>query len=403
MKETSLRPQRIAPVPKPSVRRTLSFRSLLALVSLALAAGALVRPAAAQTDAEKREQYIRAVVRGEGYMPWQAKDLSREEIEFRKQAEERKTRLLAERGPLQRPALLDAVVRDRLLRNLKSASWARDLAQAARQSADYLVAQPASYVAAMIGELTPWYEYGMTCPNCVGTKSQEGIGHGLLHWDYHDPDKLTCSFCGHVYPSARYAETQRLVCPRTGQTFTFYLNPKEQADPENRTGELAYHWVGHPMHMSFSGTVRWYKANFMIRGASDLALTWLVTGDARYARRAQEILVRLAVCYRNWLYHDYWNTVADAEPLYAAAHDTDLELVWKRHLATGVFEDDSLHRAAMEQTFWGGGPAPPEHGQHGEPLRPFSGFRLGGGRPGLPRPGALERGRTGEGRARPPP
>ncbi len=175
--------------------------------------------------------------------------------------------------------MLDAGARERALRNIKSAAWARDLVQAARQTADYLVAQPLTYAASMISELTPWYEYGMTCPNCVGVKSQEGVGHGLLHWDFRDPDKLTCTFCGHVYPSAQYPETQNLVCPRTGQTFTFYLNPKEQADPENRTGELAYHWVGHPMHMSFSGTIRWYKASFMIKGVSDLALTGFLTGD----------------------------------------------------------------------------------------------------------------------------
>lgn len=310
---------------------------------------------ARQTEDEKREQYVRSVVRGAGYMPWQEKGLSQAEVGFRKQAEERKTRLLAGRGEIRRPVMLDAGARDRALRNIQAAAWARDLVQAARETADYIVSQPQTYVASMISELTPWYEYGMTCPNCVGVKSQEGIGHGLLRWDYRNPDKLTCVFCGHVYPSAKYPETQNLVCPRTGQTFTFFLNPREQADLENRTGELAYHWVGHAIHMSFSGTIRWHKANFMIKAASDLALTWFVTGDVRYARRAQEILLRLAVCYRNWLYHDYWNTIADAEPLYAAAHDRDLELVWKRHLASAAFEGDTLHKAAMKQTFWGGG------------------------------------------------
>ena len=355
MRHASLRypesPSRHQPAGRP---HGLGQATLAALLLLAVA-GVLAPRAAAQTEAEKREQYIRAVVRGEGYMPWQERGLSAEEIEFRKRAEERKTRLLAGRGALSRPVMLDPGARERALRNIKTADWARDLAAAARETADYLAAQPATYAASMIGELTPWYEYGMTCPNCVGVKSQEGVGHGLLHWDYRDPDKLTCTFCGHVYPSAKYPETQKLVCPRTGQTFTFYLNPKEQADPDNRTGELAYHWVGHPMHMSFSGTIRWYKVNFMLQGASDLALTGFLTGDVRYARRAQEILLRLAACYRHWLYHDYWNTIADAEPLYAAAHDMDLELVWKKHLATAVFEGDSLTKAAMKQTFWGGG------------------------------------------------
>lgn len=324
-------------------------------LSVALIAGMLPAATDRQADSQKREQYIEAVVRGAGYMAWQERGVSRKEADFRNEIEQRKTRLLSGRGLIRRPVMLDAGARERALRNMRNADWARDLAGAARETADYLIAQPDIHVERMISELTPWYEYGMTCPNCVGVKSQEGVGHGLLRWDYRDPEKLTCGFCGHVYPSTEYPETQRLVCPRSGQTFTFFLNPGEQAHPENRTGELAYHWVGHPMHMSFSGTIRQNKVTFMIKGACDLALTWFITGDARYARRAQQILLRLARCYRNWLYHDYWNTVADADPLYAAAHDTELELVWKRHLATSVFEGDTLRKASMKQTFWGGG------------------------------------------------
>ena len=333
------------------IGRAFSVRAL----SIALLAGLLPFGIAAQTDSQKREQYIEAVVRGNGYMPWQESGLSRKELDFRSLVEQRKTRLLAARGPIRRPVMLDADARERLLRNLESADWARDLVRTARERADYLVKQPEGYAVSMIDELTPWYDYGMTCPNCVGRKSQEGIGHGLLNWDFRDPDKLACAFCGQVYPSPKYPETQQLVCPRTGQTLTFFLNPEEQAHPENRTGELAYHWVGRPMHMSFSGTIRQYKATFMIAGASDLALTWFVTRDSRYARRAQQILLRLARCYRGWLYHDYWNTIADTDPLYAAAHDNDLELTWKRHLSTGAFAGDNLHKASMKRDFWGAG------------------------------------------------
>jgi len=324
-------------------------------LAIILSAGMFLTGAIPQSDDQLREQYIEAVVRGKGYMPWQEPGLSRKEIDFRNLIEQRKTQLLAARGPIRRPVMLDADARKRVLRNLESADWARDLVRSAREKADYLVAQPDGYVASMIGELTPWYDYGMTCPNCVGHKSQEGIGHGLLNWDFHSPDTLTCNFCGQAYPSPRYPETQKLVCPRTGQTLTFFLNPEEQAHPENRTGELAYHWVGHPMHMSFTGTIRQYKATFMISGASDLALTWFITNDPRYARRAQQILLRLAHCYRGWLYHDYWNTVADTDPLYAAAHDDDLELAWKRHLSTEAFAGDNLHKASMKRDFWGAG------------------------------------------------
>ena len=39
-----------------------------------------------------------------------------------------------------------------------------------------------------------------------------------------------------------------------------------------------------------------------------------LTGEARYAGKAVRILNRLAACYRNWLYHDYWDAVADCDP-----------------------------------------------------------------------------------------
>ncbi len=328
---------------------------VLALAALLAAARGHAAPAGAMTDAEKKEQYVQAVVRGAGYLPWQARGLSREELEFRRRMEERKTQLLAGRRPLKHPVMVDAQARRRALRNIEAAGWARQMAAAARRRADYIVAQPDGYVEAMIGKQTPWYDYGMTCPNCVGRKSQEGTGHGLLKWDYKNPDTLTCTVCGAIYPSAKYPETQKLLCPRTGQSFSFFLNPKEQAHPDDRSGDLAYKWVGHPMHMSFSGTIGKSKIDFMIGSLDDLALTYFITQDPRYARRAQQIMTRLAVCYRGWLYHDYWNTVADADPLYAAWHDADMPLEWKRHLCTSAFKRDSLGKAAMLRDFWGGG------------------------------------------------
>ncbi len=307
----------------------------------------------AQTDAENKAQYVDAVVHGKGYLPWMERGLSEKETAFRKEMEDRKTRLLAERAPVHHPVMLDAQARERALRNVKEAAWARGIVDSARKQADFILGKPDSYIDDMIGETTPWYDYCMTCPNCVGVKSQEGNGH-MMEWSSKDPDKLTCRQCGQVFPSPKYPQTQKLVCPRMGQTFTFYMNPAERAHPEDRTGKYAYKWLGHPMHMNFSGVIAQHKTGFMMSSASDLALTYVVTGDPRYARKAQRILLRLATCYRGWLYHDYLNTVIDTDPLYAAWHDTQLELEWKRNPASDNFKNDRLHHASVFN-FWGAG------------------------------------------------
>ncbi|MEN6626171.1 MAG: hypothetical protein ABFD69_08110 [Candidatus Sumerlaeia bacterium] len=336
----------------------MRFISRVPVMALVLAAVCLMPRAAAGasalTDAEKKAQYVDAVVHGKGYLPWMERGLSEKEIAFRKEMEERKTRLLAERAPIRHPVMIDARALETARKNVAEAQWARDIVKSARERADYILGKPDGYVDDMIGELTPWYDYGMTCPNCVGVKSQEGVGHGLMQWSYKDPDKLTCRLCGQVYPSAKYAETQKLVCPRTGQTFMFYLNEAEKAHPGDRTGKYSFKWFTYPFHMSFSGNIAKSKTTFMISSLNDLALTYSITGDPRYARKAQQILLRLAKCYRGWLYHDYRNTVIDADPLYAAWHDKELELEWKRNLATDAYKRDGLHNAFVFN-FWGAG------------------------------------------------
>src|SRR4030067_2409178 len=77
MRRTSLRPSRSS-----SARHSIGGRPsrnsvLTATLFLIAIAGALPPRVAGPTDAEKRDQYIRAVVRGEGYMPWQEQGLSR--------------------------------------------------------------------------------------------------------------------------------------------------------------------------------------------------------------------------------------------------------------------------------------------------------------------------------------
>lgn len=310
---------------------------------------------AAEPAATPKSKYIKAVTRGAGLMPGQSAGASAQERAFREQIEQRKSDLLEARVPLKHPVMMTPEAMERARRNIASADWAKMWADRNREIADYVAGQPADYVERMIPELTPTNTYGFTCPHCVGKKSQEGTGSSLMGWDYRKPDVCTCRRCGQVYPSDAYPEDAKLVCPRSGQTFTFYLNERERAEPDNRTGELAYHWVGRPIHVSFSGNIRAAKIDFMTGAAKALALQYAFSGEPRYALRAREILVRFAQCYRNWLYHDYWDAFADCDPMYAAWHDRQLALEWKRHLCEQAFAKDSEASAAMLQSYWGAG------------------------------------------------
>ncbi|MCC6490784.1 MAG: heparinase II/III family protein [Candidatus Hydrogenedentes bacterium] len=307
------------------------------------------------SDAEKKAAYVEAVTRGEGFMPWQTPGPSEEETAFRRAMEERKDAMLAGRTPLAHPVLVLPGARDTALQlidaNPRTAAWFN----AIKAQADALIAQGPGFVERMIPELTPTNTYGTTCPQCVGVKSQEGEGHGLIAWTWTEPESLVCTKCGQRYPDPQYPETATLIAPRMGQSFTFYLNDAERAQPEDRSGKLAYHWVGYPIHVSFTGLIRENKVQFMQAALEDIALSYWLTQDPRYGELGVAVLVRFAKCYRNWLYHDYWDTYADCDPLYAAWHDKQLPLEWKRHLCAQVFDKDSLTAARMEQSYWGAG------------------------------------------------
>ncbi|MBN2308533.1 MAG: heparinase II/III family protein [Candidatus Hydrogenedentes bacterium] len=302
-----------------------------------------------------KEAYVHAVTRGAGLLPWQDPGVSEAEQAFREEIERRKDALLAGRTGVEHPTLLDSEALARARRNIASAGWARAWFAGHKQQADFLAGRPDAYIDAMIPELSPGNTYGATCPNCVGDKSQEAAGASEFAWDSEHPDTIRCRRCGQVYPDERFPETGRIECPRSEQTFTCYLNEAERAHPEDRTGRLAYHWVGHPLHVSFSAMIRARKISFMASGVESLAYAYALTGDGRYAETGVRILIRFAECYRHWLYCDYWDTVADCDALYAAWHDRALPIEWKRHLSEQAFEGDELDRARMLQGYWGAG------------------------------------------------
>lgn len=330
------------------------------MISVLLYSALILIPAAAAndtspTDEERKSQYVSGVTQGEGLMPWQKPGVSKAETDFREWIEATKEKTLAARVPVTHPVMLTSEDLKRAQRNIEVNDWASAWFKGKRSLAERIAAQPEEYVREMISELTPTHEYGFTCPNCVGRKSQEALGSSLVKWTADRPDEIICARCGQVYPDADYPETAKLVCPRTNQSFTYYRNDAERENPKDRTGKLAYHWVGHPIHVSFSGVIRGRKVRYMIRGLDALATTYALKGETRYAERAVAILERLAHVYRNWLYHDYWDTIADCDPMYAAWHDRELPLEWKRHLCAEVFAKDTLTRARMMQSYWGGG------------------------------------------------
>ncbi len=292
-----------------------------------------------------REAIIRFIAYGGGLLPGQSGELSRREIEFRQQVEQRKTRMLSHRDHVAHPVLISPEQIERARRNVQATQQGQQLFQEHKDLADYVIAQDEAWIDQMVPKLTPWHNYGFTCPNCVGDLSQEAAGNRIVHWDYRRPDQIACKKCGQIYPSAEYPETAILKAPRMGQTLTFYLNEEERAHLEDRSGKYAYQWSGHPIHVSFTGEIRSRKARFMLSTCHSLAAVYRLTDDPAYAKAAVKILLAYASAYRQWLYHDYWDTVADCDPLFAAWHDghfqRGMKLPWKRQLTTSSYPSEA--------------------------------------------------------------
>lgn len=280
--------------------------------------------------------------------------VAEDEAVFRARIEARKERLLSaasDRGRVMTTPEQTALARS----NVKSTEWGRKWFAGEKALADYLVSRPETYIDAMVPELTPTSPYGFTCPNCVGRKSQEGVGSSLYEWDYRHPDTIKCRACGQTYPDARFPEEGRIDCPRMGQTLTYYITEAERQHPDDHGGQYAWHWVGMPIRVSFQGIIRHSKAQFAVSSLETLARVYDITGDKRYARVGIRLMTRLARCYRSWLYHDYWATFADCDPLYAAWHDSDLPRDWKRNPSEDAYKKDTAEKASMLQSYWGAG------------------------------------------------
>jgi len=201
--------------------------------------------------------------------------------------------------------------------NIARYPWAQAIVKGWERSVRLVMQEDRQFIDEMISELTPWPTYGQNCPVCVGEKSSMGEC-GIYRWNVSEPDKLVCKYCGTVYPNPKYPETGKLVCPKMGQTFTYYETEAEREHPDDKSGKYAFRWVGWPVHTSWSGVIRTYKAGYVVDKILPLAKLYAVTGEVKYAERAAWIMDRLAQVYPNYLFHSYNGTYADCPPAEAA-------------------------------------------------------------------------------------
>lgn len=277
---------------------------------------------------------------------------SRSERECRQRLEAQKGRLYRSSLTVAHPCLR---IKDENLEiargNIKRHDWAKRFYENMVALADHYADRTVAWIETMVPEPTPLHIYGTFCPVCEGDNTWSMI------WDHRDPEKLTCCHCGVVMTDQKFPEEGRLELPRSGQTLTYYLRRGEKGDPQFSTGRNAFVWAGRKVHTSFLGAIRQKKTHHMPGVARALAILHRMTGQDRYARTAAVILKRFAQVYPHYLFHDYWNTFMDCDPLYACelmARDEDV----------GKYEvnacPDQNARSGMKsgkliQTFWGCG------------------------------------------------
>ena len=242
-------------------------------------------------------------------------------------------------------------------RNIEKYRWAQQIVTGWRRRVSHLMAQDRPFIHEMISDLTPWSTYGQNCPACVNKKSSMGECN-LYRWSIDEPDKLACKYCGTVYPNADYPETGTLVCPKMGQSFTYYETEAERAHPEDKSGTHAFRWVRWPVHTSWTGIIRINKAGYVINQALPLAKLYAVTGEVDYAERAAWILDRFAQVYPNYLFHSYNGTYADCPPS-EAARELGRNPRAGRFAKETIVNAFGLHQqkdhAQLNVGFWGAG------------------------------------------------
>lgn len=209
-------------------------------------------------------------------------------------------------------AAIKTVDLERAKRNVALYPWARDYVAGLGKTAD-----------AVLAKITPDALVRMiehTTPGCVGpcpacrAKGLPWHPSGQWSWSEENPDQLTCTVCRTVFPNAEFPESvvlQSTWDPR--QTFRF-----AGGEPFNCFGYLA--------RPSFTGIIRAHKLSNATSRLQTLATAYALLGEAKYARGARAVLLRLADVLPKYLvragyaYGEY----ADCDPHTAAERITNL-------------------------------------------------------------------------------
>ena len=250
--------------------------------------------------------------------------------------------------------------------NIERYEWAQAIMHGWESRVQYAMQQEREFFEEIIPELTPGNLSGQYCPVCVCPVRRTG---GKLSWSVTEPDQLTCSQCGTVYPNDEHPETGVLEARRMGQTFTYYQTPEERALGPDATAEQraehAFWWLGNrPQATSFSGLIRVRRVQWATRQTLPLAKLYAVTGDIAYAERAAWILDRFAQVYPNYLWRNYDGSIADLPTAEVAANMGDPDTPRGGRFppdailhAYGLNQhsDDAGDYARLFNGFWGAG------------------------------------------------
>ncbi|MEW6750132.1 MAG: hypothetical protein AB1505_04045 [Candidatus Latescibacterota bacterium] len=141
--------------------------------------------------------------------------------------------------------------------------------------------------------------YNIDCPNCEAGNPQR-VG---WVWSADDPERITCGYCGMVFPNDRYPlDRVTTVTDATGLAHDY-------AYWEGRNGYK--HYI--QMHVDYR------RKAYMERSAGRIARLYAVTGEAQYARQAALILHRLAEVYPHYSVHGITDYTTCAPVIYDLA------------------------------------------------------------------------------------
>ncbi|MBS14792.1 MAG: hypothetical protein CME19_24805 [Gemmatimonadetes bacterium] len=225
----------------------------------------------------------------------------------------------------------------RLQKNAKVDATARRYRDRVLDDAETMAALPVGFFHSFIPDMGPWNPGGNFCPNCIHDKSPEGINNYFWNWDWRDPERLECPYCGSGFPNADQFDNGQLILPRLGLVYRYHIREKELATKDWRLGDQAERFVAQPIHVSFSGNVRALRINWSIDRLKNLGLAYALTKDQRYADRASEILTRFAAVYSRYPLQSYFQDVVDADPGFATDNADGLPTIFKRNACIGVY------------------------------------------------------------------